>query len=220
MNRAECPTNSTLSLLCDGAMSSERELEIYAHVNDCVACQQKLDNLTGTAENSVHMSVRNTAEESETLAKRLDELKSQGRPPALSGNRLFKDLSPWFDAAQHNEKAIGRIDEYELLECVGRGGMGIVFRAHDSKLTRDVALKIMSPSLLADASAPARFLREAQSAARVNHPNVVTLFAVSEVKELPYIAMEHVNGESLQELLDRRGQLDVDEAIHIAKILP
>ena len=52
MNRAECPTNSTLKLLCDGVIPSERELEIYAHVDDCVACQRKLDNLTETAEGS------------------------------------------------------------------------------------------------------------------------------------------------------------------------
>ena len=217
MNRAACPTHATLELLCGGAIPSERELEIYAHVDDCVACQKTLDKLTGTTESGVHLSAGSSSQESETLAERLDELKTKGRPPALSGDRLFRDLSPWFDAVTDNEEAIGRIDEYELLECVGRGGMGIVFRAHDSKLTRNVALKVMSPSLLADATAPARFLREAQAAARINHPNVVTLFAVSEVKELPYIAMEFVDGESLQELLDQRGKLDVDEAITIAK---
>jgi len=91
------------------------------------------------------------------------------------------------------EKTLGR---YRLEEIVGEGGMGIVFRARDTSLGRDVALKILLGA--PDATARKRFMREARAAAMLAHPNVVTIHDVGEQEGVPYVVMELVRGTSLR----------------------
>ena len=92
--------------------------------------------------------------------------------------------------------SLGRIGTYEVQAVVGRGGMGIVLKAQDPRLNRTVAVKVMAPELAANPTARKRFLREAQAAAAVAHPHVVTIHAVDEDR-LPYLVMELVQGISL-----------------------
>jgi eukaryotic-like serine/threonine-protein kinase len=92
-----------------------------------------------------------------------------------------------------------RIGKYEILAQVGRGGMGTVYKARDPILERTVALKTMFKDVLSEHGMRERFLREARSAARLQHPNIVTIFEFGEVDEVPFIAMEFLVGEDLQE---------------------
>lgn len=119
---------------------------------------------------------------------------------------------------------IGTLGPYEVLNVIGRGGMGIVLRALDPKLNRIVAVKVLAPELAANPSARKRFLREAQAAAAVSHPHVVTIHAVEDGQSssidqrpssLPYLVMECVVGQSLQEKLDKVGSLNVTEILRI-----
>jgi serine/threonine protein kinase len=112
--------------------------------------------------------------------------------------------------------AIGRIGHYEVLQVLGRGGFGIVFRAFDEVLQRVVALKVMAPQLAATSPARKRFLREARSSAQVRHENVVQVYEIGE-QPLPYLAMEFIPGETLQQKLDRVGPLDVPEVLRIGR---
>ncbi|MCI0703573.1 MAG: protein kinase [Planctomycetia bacterium] len=112
--------------------------------------------------------------------------------------------------------SLGRIGHYEVLEVLGRGGFGIVFRAFDEMLQRVVAVKVLSPSMAATSPARKRFTREARSAALIRHENVVTIHEVGETP-LPYLVMEFVPGETLQERLDRIGPLEVAEALRIGR---
>jgi serine/threonine protein kinase len=105
---------------------------------------------------------------------------------------------------------------YEVLQILGRGGFGIVFRAFDEMLQRVVALKVMAPQLAATSPARKRFLREARSSAQVRHENVVQVYEVAE-QPLPYLAMEFIPGETLQQKLDRTGPLDVPEVLRIGR---
>lgn len=104
------------------------------------------------------------------------------------------------------------IGNFRLIEEIGHGGMGIVLKAHDKKLKRDVAIKVLAPYLAADAEAVQRFVREAQSAAAVRHDNVVTIHAVDEANGGPFLVMELINGESLQDRI-KRGPLPADEIV-------
>ena len=104
------------------------------------------------------------------------------------------------------------IGNFRLIEEIGHGGMGIVLKAHDKKLKRDVAIKVLAPYLAADAEAVQRFVREAQSAAAVRHDNVVTIHAVEEANGSPFLVMELINGESLQDRI-KRGPLPADEIV-------
>jgi eukaryotic-like serine/threonine-protein kinase len=112
--------------------------------------------------------------------------------------------------------SLGRLGHYEVLQILGKGGFGIVFRVLDVMLQRVVALKVLAPELAATSPARRRFLREARSSAQVRHENVVQVYEVGE-QPLPYLAMEFIPGETLQQKLDRIGPLDVAETLRIGR---
>ncbi|MCH5377106.1 MAG: serine/threonine protein kinase, partial [Planctomycetes bacterium] len=118
---------------------------------------------------------------------------------------------------QPSEKpgCVGILGPYHVIEVVGRGGMGLVLRAHDTKLERIVAIKVMAPELAANPMAVKRFLREARAAAAVSHDHVVTIHAIEENNRPPFIVMEFVDGQSLQEKVDNSGGMALDEILRI-----
>ena len=105
---------------------------------------------------------------------------------------------------------------YELLDRVGQGGMGSVYRARQQSLSRIVALKVLAPALSADRTFVERFHREARLAARLNHPNLVQVFNVGEDKGRHYIAMEFVEGPSVDRLIELYGGIAEEEVVDIA----
>ncbi len=107
-------------------------------------------------------------------------------------------------------------NRFEIRGVLGRGGMGIVVKARDTKLDREVALKLLAPELARDASAKQRFLREARAAAAVRHDNVVTIYSADEINEVPLLEMELIDGESLAERIKREGPLPAAEVAQLA----
>ena len=106
---------------------------------------------------------------------------------------------------------------YRLERPLGHGGMATVYLARDEELDRPVAVKLLAETLAGEAAFRTRFLREAKLAARLSHPNVVSVYDVGEaVDGRPYIVMEHVEGETLADLLAKRGRLPVAEAVGLA----
>lgn len=111
---------------------------------------------------------------------------------------------PTQPAAPTKELAIGsRLGLYDILARIGAGGMGVVYKARHTRLGRLVALKLLPEGALADQTARARFLREAQNASALNHPNIATIYEVGEDAGQVYIAMELVEGRSLSALIER-----------------
>jgi Protein kinase domain len=100
-----------------------------------------------------------------------------------------------------------RIAGYRLEEPIGQGGMAVVFRAHDERLGRSVALKILAPRLAGDAEFQRRFMSESRAAARIDDPHIVPVFAAGEADGMLYIAMRYVAGGDAQSLLKREGPL-------------
>ena len=90
---------------------------------------------------------------------------------------------------------------YRIIEKLGAGAMGEVYRAHDEKLDRDVALKVLPASALTDETARARLLREARTASALNHPHICTIHEVGKADGQVYIALEYVGGQPLSELM-------------------
>jgi tRNA A-37 threonylcarbamoyl transferase component Bud32 len=105
--------------------------------------------------------------------------------------------------------------KYRIEEVVGRGGMGIVYKAEDTKLKRHVALKFLPPELVHDEEAKERFILEARSAAALSHPHICTIHEIDEEEGRSFIAMEYVKGESLKDRI-KKGPLQTDEALRIA----
>jgi Tol biopolymer transport system component/tRNA A-37 threonylcarbamoyl transferase component Bud32 len=104
---------------------------------------------------------------------------------------------------------------YRLVEKIGEGGMGVVWKALDTMLDRDVAIKLLPEDVAADTQRLARFEREAKLLASLNHPNVATVYGVHNVEGNPFLAMELIPGEDLAQRL-RRGRLSLDQAVCIA----
>jgi serine/threonine-protein kinase len=106
-----------------------------------------------------------------------------------------------------------KLGHFQILEKLGAGGMGEVFRAHDEQLDREVAIKVLPPTSFRDPSARARLLREARSAAGLNHPHICTIYEVGEAQGQAYIAMELIEGQPLSARL-AKGALPAEDVLH------
>lgn len=114
---------------------------------------------------------------------------------------------------------LGSLDDFRILETLGSGGMGIVFRAVDTTLHRTVALKVMRPDFGATSNAKSRFLREARAMAAVDHENVVEVFRVGQHDGHPYAAMKLLTGQSLRQRFEGAGRLELTELMSLSKQL-
>ena len=122
-----------------------------------------------------------------------------------------------FLAKAEGPDELGRLAHYRVLKELGRGGMGCVLLAEDTKLQRQVALKVMLPQFARDARAKERFLREARAAAKIHHDNVITIFQVDEANGVPFIALEFLEGAPLDKYLKDKGSLPLSLAVRIAR---
>ena len=107
------------------------------------------------------------------------------------------------------------ISHYRITGKLGEGGMGVVYKAEDTKLERSVALKFLAPHLLQDAEASRRFIREAKAAAALDHPNICTVHEIDEVDGRTFIAMAFIEGDSLEKKIEA-GPLKLKDALDAA----
>jgi serine/threonine protein kinase/WD40 repeat protein len=141
-----------------------------------------------------------------------------GSPPAASDTAKIKtEMKLDFLAPAQADDELGRLGDYRVLEVIGMGGMGLVLRAEDPKLRRQVALKTMKPSIAERPAAKARFMREAQATAALEHDHIVPIYQVGEDRGVPFIAMQYLKGESLASRLDRNARLSAAEVVRIGK---
>ena len=139
------------------------------------------------------------------------------RPPqngvAVAGMPVLLQVLDWSDV--RSKTAPSRLGPYEIVRSLGAGGMGEVYRARDTRLGREVALKILPESVANDAARRARFDLEARAASALNHPNIVTVHDIGEEGGVSYIVTELVEGESLRALIER-GPVAARKLIDIA----
>ena len=179
---------------------SDQHHELAAHVESCEQCQVRLETITQDGL---------TCEEAGELL-RGDSLDS---PELCTVDPLARKML--LQPSDH-PGSLGRFDHYEVMEFLGYGGMGIVMRGFDPALNRHSAIKVLAPELATSAAARRRFSREAKSAAAVVHRHVVPIQTVDQYDGLPYLVMPVVEGQSLQQRVDRDGPLDVIEVVRIA----
>jgi serine/threonine-protein kinase len=110
-----------------------------------------------------------------------------------------------------------RVGQYRLLERIGEGGMGAVFRGEDTMLQRQVAIKVLRPELSKQKTLVERFRTEAVALARLNHPNIATVYGLLQEEGQYYMVLEFVDGQTLESMLSKRGALPWREAVRIAK---
>src|SRR6187551_3438493 len=107
------------------------------------------------------------------------------------------------------------LGRYRIVRKIGEGGMGEVFLAEDRKLTRQIAVKVLSADFASDSDRMARFVYEAISASSLNHPNIITIYEINDEHQPPFIAMEYVDGDTLGRRI-KRSPLEVHETLDIA----
>ncbi len=193
--------------------------EAAEHVADCADCRRQLESLAGDPE----WWSRASSGVKAILADPAAYLSSSGDIQAVrelassadSSDSFATDFAVDFLEPCEDRALLGRMGEYEILEVIGRGGMGIVLKGYQRELNRYIAVKVLAPHLAQSAAARKRFAREAQATAAIVHPHVMAIHAVAAAARLPYLVMPFVACESLQQRLDRDGPLDVKDVLRI-----
>lgn len=215
---AKCPSDEVLLELLEGRLPEPDQASQVEHLDGCGECRLRLEELAGGTEFSAKAvrNIRETADDEQTdwrhwlaLTPTRSGLNDDTPTPA--------DDEPSLDFLAPCEKPgrLGMLDRYEILDVVGQGGMGLVLEAFDPGLDRLVAIKLLATSLASRSKAKARFRREARAAAAVRSEHTVTIYAVEDTAELPYIVMEYVPGTSLQERIDQTAGMEVDDVLRI-----
>jgi hypothetical protein len=186
-------------------MGDGERAETLEHLDDCEPCRLAMEELA--AGSGWWSDLRRLGEppQGPTISMG-DGTGDDAKPEGLALDFLEPPASSGY---------VGRFGPYDVIEPIGRGGMGIVLKAFDPSLHRVVAIKVLAPELAVNASARRRFIREARAAASVVHDHVVTIHAVAEARGLPYLVMAYVKGMSLQERIDRTGPMASMEILRI-----
>jgi serine/threonine protein kinase len=153
-----------------------------------------------------------------TAAEMLEDFASDAGTYDIPPPTLGAEVSAEEDRArweQRLRRALG--DDYELLELLGTGGFGRVYRVRDLQLERLVALKVLHPALIRDPGVVERFRREAQLAARLDHPNIVNIYEIGGRSGLIWYTMELIDGPSLAQLVEREGPLPLEKVLRILR---
>ncbi|MEM9644051.1 MAG: protein kinase [Planctomycetota bacterium] len=197
--------------------------EVSQHLESCEYCQGRLAR-SAADEQQWEEVPRWLTDEDESLATA--SLNARDRWERRENQRLeWSDgmASSLLSVGRHPE-LLGRIGRYDVERMIGRGGMGVVFKAHDTELNRPVAVKMLAPNLAEHGSARQRFAREARAAAAVVDDHVVAIHNVEADEDQakpPFLVMKFIGGGSLQQRLDREGPLSVCEVLrigmHVAK---
>jgi serine/threonine protein kinase len=206
-----CPSGETLAgLLADALTAAERD-SVARHIDECAPCQERLARLTGTADTEMWRRAQHPppgSEAEEGMVRRLKQL-----PPSPSPRRPEQADKPADDsphAADPTPAAVASeppaVPGFEVLGELGRGGMGVVYKARQVALQRTVALKMVQNGAHAGPKELARFRAEAGVIARLQHPNIVQIYDVGEATGRPYFALEFVAGGSLAQHLHGRPQ--------------
>jgi eukaryotic-like serine/threonine-protein kinase len=208
-----------------GLVDGREQVAIEDHLNRCSACCQMIEALAADREFwSVTTQALETLEEAKTLSQTVDlSLTALSARAALAPTEAAIDvelksqeemLGRWLEPSTH-PRSLGRIRKYEVFDVVGQGGMGLVLRALDTELNREVAIKTMAHHVTSQPEARLRLAREARTVAGLSHPHVVPIYGMESWRDVPLIVMPLISGGTLQQYAAHR-QLTLQEILATA----
>ena len=208
--------NQPLAELIRDELDEEQCGRLAAHLDDCETCQQRLTVLAGESHWWMDAGrwLDPAVADIDSYDGALDEETFANEEPYYP-NAEQELLASGLLEASEKDGLIGTLGRYEVQSVIGAGGTGIVLKAIDIELNRTVAIKALSPALAASGAARRRFAREGQAVAAVAHENVVAVHHVEGAGRLPYLVMQYIDGDSLQDLVVREGPLDVTTALRM-----
>lgn len=216
-----CPSNDDLleyvELAETSIHSDSDRAVITVHIETCTNCQSVLDRITDPGNfDFFRLKDFSPAEIRNTATPSMPSLVQLRKIVTIANTNDFPDDSPSFDPnAPARETTIGK---FKILEELGSGSGGVVFKAIDAQLNRIVAIKMLRPTILQDTQAIASLRREAKNLASLKHPNVLTLHETGQLDDgIPYLIFEFVEGDSLQQILKAEKVLPVAEAVGLAR---
>ncbi len=196
---ADCPTTDRIQALLEDSLSPAESAAVEEHLSTCEHCRTQLEAEFGVPQ---------------WWSAAKEALSESSRNESHEGNSHHTDwrqlLGPTDDPSR-----LGRIGHYEVVGMIGRGGMGVVFKAFDSALNRYVAIKMLAPHLATSGAARKRFAREAQAAAAVVDDNVLPIYGVDQWQGVPYFVMQYSRGMTLQKRIQDQGPLELKEILRI-----
>jgi hypothetical protein len=212
----ECPEIDRWQVLLDSDPPPDQLERFEQHLEQCPACRVRLD-LGSEHEEQLRRWARRvgdpTAGPADPTLSRFLQRMSEGK--ALLSGVPADPADLYFLCPDDRPNLLGTLGDYEVREVIGQGGMGVVLKAYEPALHRLVAIKVLATALAGSATARRRFTREAKAAAAVCHEHIVAVHGVQEIAGLPYLVMQYIAGESLQDRLDRVGALEVEEIVRI-----
>ncbi len=199
MDIVKCPTTGQIVQLLRGQISGLPAIELTEHIHGCSRCSQSLELLGERGVTDASLAAKEPAVPVSSLSDTAQPTQLAFLAPAMSSDE------------------IGWLAHYRVLKLLGEGGMGIVLLAEDTQLKRTVALKVIKTEYSKNPEVRQRFLREARTMAQVKSDHVVTIHQVGQDNEICYIAMELLEGEPLDSLMERETKPALSETLRIVR---
>ncbi len=206
-----CPATPHWRRLLAGQIDAEERRGLERHLDTCPACREVVQGLRAE-----------TPDPHRLVPQPDTEVGSGAVPSGRSPSSLLRGVEATpprfaFLSPPTEPGDLGWLSFYRIRRVLGEGGMGIVFEAEDTHLQRRTALKVMKPDVAANQASRERFLQEARTAAKLSHDNVITIYQVGVENDVPFLSMQYLHGESLEERLQREGRLPILDVLRIGR---
>lgn len=216
----KCPTDAQLEGFLDDTLTQDSAAQIASHIDSCQKCQARLDDIITLAATdgfdiqSVHPTVDLDSAGQTAIANLIQRLRSAASP-SLEPFDVGSASRPFMARAIHENELPVSLDHYRLVEKIGEGATGELYKAIDERLNREVAIKVLKPELAAIPNARARFEREARACAALRHDHIIAVHHVEAgvPSQCPYLVMDFVNGGSLAERIEPGLSSDVRSTV-------
>ena len=210
MNAPQCPTDEHLTAFLEGELSEQETSDTNTHLADCAACQSKLDAMT---ESHLAVDISSVTDEDPAISSLVSKL-SLISPSRLEDNTSVTSSGVRFPGEPTEDAPLGELGAYKIKELIGDGSSGLLYRAVDPRIDREVAIKVLRSELASQDESRQRLNREARAVAGLKHPNVVQLYEFGNSPGFPpYLVMEMIHGESLSQRIKQGEPYSAREAV-------